>query len=211
MEEKTPIRVVLVDDHQHIHDVVIRLLKSVDDIHLVGQAYRGDDAVQMCALVKPDIVLMDVVMPGFDGAETARILLERCPGLRILALSSFSEYEYIKEMLDSGAKGYLVKSAIAEDLINTIRATYTGNTVFSPEIARTILSPPPAKESDFDLTSREREVLALMAQGQTNAQIALALNISQPTVRFHFNNILLKFKVDTRSEVLVMAAKYRLV
>jgi NarL family two-component system response regulator LiaR len=211
MDENAPIRVVLVDDHQHIHDVVISLLKSVDDVCLVGQAYRGDDAIQISQITRPDLVLMDVVMPGISGAETTRALLEKYPNLRVLALSSYSEYEYIKEMLDSGARGYLVKSAIAEDLINTIRAAYTGNTVLSPEIARTVFSPPTSKESDFDLTDRERQVLDLLAQGQTNHQMALALGISQPTVRFHINNILLKFKVETRSEALVVAAKHRLI
>jgi DNA-binding NarL/FixJ family response regulator len=210
MEESTPIRVILVDDHQHIHEVVIRILKLVDDIRLVGQAYRGDDAIRLCQLVKPDLVLMDVVMPGFSGAQATRLLLEKYPSVRVLALSSFSEYEYIKEMLESGAKGYLVKSAVAEDLVNTIRATNTGNTVLSPEIARVVFSPPASKETDFDLTDRTTSS-GLMAEGQTDAQIALALHITHSTVRFHFSNILLKFRVDTRSEMLVMAARYRIV
>jgi NarL family two-component system response regulator LiaR len=153
---------------------------------------------------------MDVVMPGMNGAETTRMLLEKFPHLRVLALSSYSEYEHIKEMLDSGAIGYLVKDALAEDLISTIHATHAGNMVLSPKIARTILSPP-TTSSDFELTERERQVLTLMAQGLTNGQIALLLSISQPTVRFHINNILLKFKVETRSEALVAAAKSHLI
>ncbi len=211
MGDDTPIRVVLVDDHQHIHDIVISLLKSVDDIRLVGQAYQGDDALQICQMATPDLVLMDVVMPGASGSQTTRALLEKHPALRVLALSSYSEYEHIKEMLDSGATGYLVKNAIAEDLINTIRATHRGNTVLSPEVTRTLFAPPSDQPPDFELTDRELQVLKLMAQGQTNGQIALALGITQPTVRFHLTNILLKLKVETRSEALVIAGKHRLV
>jgi NarL family two-component system response regulator LiaR len=210
MDEVTPIRVVLVDDHQHIHDAVISLLKTVDDIRLVGQAYQGDDALQICQLATPDLVLMDVVMPGLNGSQATRALLKQNPAVRVLALSSYSEYEHIKDMLDSGATGYLVKNAIAEDLINTIRATHRGNTVLSPEVTRTLFAPPSDHPPDFELTDRELQVLKLMAQGQTNGQIALALGITQPTVRFHINNILLKLKVDTRSEALVIAGKHHL-
>jgi two-component system, NarL family, response regulator LiaR len=206
------IRVVLVDDQQNMHMAIAGLLKTTDDICLVGQTYRGADAIQLCTMTKPDIVLMDVVMPGMSGAETTRTLVNQFSSLRVLALSSYSEYDYIKEMLDSGAIGYLVKDAIIEDLISTIRATYRGNTVLSPEVAQMVFSPPQSHElSDFDLTYREKQVLQLMAQGQTNLQIAQALSISQPTVRFHFNNILLKFNVETRSEALVIAAKNRLI
>jgi NarL family two-component system response regulator LiaR len=205
-------RIIVVDDHQNIHDAITQLLKSASDIQLVGQAYRGEDAMRLCRMSRPDLVLMDVVMPGMSGVETTRALLKQQPGLKILVLSSFREYEYIKAMLDSGAIGYLVKDAIAQDLINTIRNTIHGNTVFSPDIARMVLDPPSdALTQDFGLTDRERQVLEHMANGLTNGQIAVALGISQPTVRFHANNILLKLNVETRSEALVLAAKNGLV
>ncbi|NDJ75960.1 MAG: response regulator transcription factor, partial [Chloroflexi bacterium] len=156
MQETPHIRVLLVDDHQHIHDIVTELLNAAEDIDLVGQVHSGHDAVALCRIVKPDLVLMDVIMPVMSGAETTRVLLEECPDLRVLVMSSFREYERIKEMLDSGALGYLVKDAIAEDLLNTIRAVYQGNMVFSPEVAETVLFRSSTEHtSDFGLTERE--------------------------------------------------------
>lgn len=205
-------RIILVDDQHQVHDAITQVLKHSSDIQLVGQVYRGEDAISLCRRARPDLVLMDVVMPGMSGIETTRALLKQQPNLKILALSSFREYEYIKAMLDSGAIGYLVKDAIAQDLINTIRNTIHGNTVFSPDVARVVLDPPSDDPAvDFGLTDRESQVLEHMANGLTNGQIAAALGISQPTVRFHNNNILLKLKVETRSEALVLAAKNRLV
>ncbi|MBN2303983.1 MAG: response regulator transcription factor [Anaerolineae bacterium] len=213
MSEDSPIRVILVDDHQNIHDAVTALLKTVDDITLVGEAFRGEDAIQMCRNIKPDVVLMDVLMPGMNGVETTQAILANCSNLRVLALSSFHEYDVIRQMLDSGAIGYLVKDALAADLIDTIRATHRGNTVLSPEVADALLSPLPAAESsgNFGLTDREQQVLQLMANGLTNARIAETLCITAPTVRFHLTNILAKFGVETRSQALVLAAKHRLV
>ncbi len=206
-------RVVLVDDHQHIHDAVAALLKTVSDIRLVGHGYRGEDAVELARTTKPDLMLMDVVMPGMNGAMATQAVLAAYPGTKVLVLSSFVDYEAIKGMLDSGAIGYLVKDVIASDLIDTIRHICRGNTVvFSAEVAQVVLAPrvqDPAK--DFGLTERERQILTHLAQGETNGDIAAALSISQPTVRYHINNILLKFKVDTRSEALILAAKNQLV
>lgn len=207
-----PIRVLLVDDDTSIQQSIAALIRLTPDMELVGQAYNSDQAIQCCQSLTPDIVLMDVVMPGLNGVETTKQLCQLQPDLKVLALSSHTEYEYIKDMLDSGAIGYLVKSAIATDLMDTIRATVGGNTVFSPEVAQTILSPPAVTSSDdFGLTDREKQVLELIAAGHTNSRIATELNISPATVRFHFNNILIKFEVETRSEVLVLAAKNGLV
>jgi two-component system, NarL family, response regulator LiaR len=204
------IRVILVDDQQTMHDIVAALLGTVDDIQLVGQVYHGADALKTCAMLQPDLVLMDVVMPGLSGPEVTAALLSRHPAVKVLAISSYHEYEHIRSMLDSGAIGYLVKGALAADLIDTIRATHRGNTVLSPEVVQTVLAPPTDTTPDFGLTDRELQVLRFMAQGMTNAQVATALVISAPTVRFHLGNILIKFSVDTRSEALVLAAKNHL-
>ncbi|MFW5748283.1 MAG: response regulator [Chloroflexota bacterium] len=209
----TPIRVLLVDDHPHIHDVVTRLLEAVDDILLVGQAYNGEDALRLCPKIAPDLILMDVVLPGMSGIEATQAVLERVPSVRVLVLSSYNEYEYIRAMLASGATGYLVKDALVDDLIMTIRSTIKGNTVLSPQVARLLIDPPSITDHPphFGLTERELQVLELLAQGYTNAQIAITLNISQPTVRFHLNNSLAKMNVDTRSEALVLAARTGLI
>ncbi|MBI5959233.1 MAG: response regulator transcription factor [Chloroflexi bacterium] len=212
MADSDIIRIILVDDHQYIHDAVLVLLRGVPDMRLVGQFYRGQDAITQCAPLKPDLALMDVVMPGMNGIETTRALLAEYPAVRVLGLSSFREYERIKEMLDSGAAGYLAKDTMAEDLLSTIRAVMRGMIVFSREVAQTLLSPPSETPAvNFGLTEREIEVLQLTAKGLTNAEIATAMRISQPTVRFHTNNVLLKLKVETRSEALVLAAKHDLV
>lgn len=207
MNESHAIRVMLVDDQQAMHDIVAALIGTVDDIQLVGQVHHGADALTACAMLRPDLVLMDVVMPSMSGPEITAALLTRCPDIKVLAISSYHEYEHIKAMLDAGAIGYLVKDALAADLLDTIRATHRGNTVLSPEVVQSVLAPPPESAPDFGLTERELQVLRLMAQGLTNAQVADDLAISAPTVRFHLGNILAKFNVETRSEALVLAAK----
>jgi len=204
------VRIVLVDDHEHIYTLVNTLLKATSDLRLVGHAFRGEDATSLCTNLQPDLVLMDVALPGMNGADATKAVLKAAPTTKVLILSSLRDYEHIKDALDSGAIGYLVKDAITEDLVTTIRTTMHGNTVLSPEVAQIVLNPP-ATPSDFGLTERERQVLRLLAAGQTNAEIALNLNISQPTVRFHLTNILGKFEVDTRSEALVVAAKNNLI
>ena len=206
------IRVILIDDQQAVHDTVSALMKTVDDMSLVAQGYRGEEAVDLCNLCHPDLLLMDVVLPSISGIEATKLVRKRFPKLKVLALSSFREYEYIKEMLDNGATGYLVKDALVDDLINTIRATHQGITTLSPEVTQLILSPPsPDTQQDFGLTAREYEVLQLMAEGRNNGQIAKALDISIATVRFHVVNLLQKMNVETRSEALVLAAKIDLV
>lgn len=207
------IRIVVVDDNRDIHDIVRLLLKDKQDIELVGQAYDGEAALKLCQIAKPDLVLMDVILPTISGAETTRTILSLLPATKVLALSSFHEYEYIQTMFESGASGYLVKAALSQDLVTTIHDTMQGNAVLSPQAARALFAPTrqPSDVPDYALTEREREVLKLMADGLTYSGIAHALSISAPTVRFHINNILEKMSVTTRSEALVLAAKYSLV
>lgn len=205
-------RVLLVDDQHIFHDAITAILSAVSDIRLVGHAYSGEEAVDQARQLLPHLVLMDVMMPGMGGAAATELILNENPMVRVLAISSFRDYEDIRAILDKGAIGYLVKDALTEDLVNTIRNTRQGNTVLSPDVARVIFARTTSDAStDFGLTDRERQVLELLASGQTNAEIALALRISQPTVRFHFNNLLTKFRVETRSEALVVAAKNGLV
>ena len=214
MMEKTttpsPIRVVLIDDHLQIHTVVQATLNSTPDFKLVGQGANGQDAIALCEQYKPDIVLMDVVMPIMDGIEATMVLHERFPNIKILVLSSFHDHESVYTMLRNGAVGYLTKDTLAQDLVETIRATFQGKMVFSPDIVeQLVLSPHPAV--DFHLTDRELEVLVLLAEGMTNQQSAQRLSISVSTLKFHMNNIYEKLGVQTRSEALVLAAKNNLI
>lgn len=202
------IRVALVDDDPNVHEAVQAILRIADDITLVGQVYRGEEAITLCKTKQPDILLMDVVMQGITGAEATRAVVADFPTIRVLGLSSYQDYIYIKDLLDSGAVGYLVKHAIAEDLLDTIRATAQGQSVLSLDVTRTLLSPPKTDEAvTYGLTEREIEVLTHMALGKNNKEIAHNLQVSERTVRFHLGNILRKMAVETRSEALVLAAK----
>jgi NarL family two-component system response regulator LiaR len=206
---ETPIKVVLIDDHRHIHQAVTTILGAMPFIDLVGQGSNGEEAIQLCQEHQPDLVLMDVVMSGMDGVTATRIIHEQFPTIRILVISSFQDHESVHEMLRNGASGYVTKGALASDLISAIRATHDGQAVFSPGVAAQLLNPVPAQQ--FNLTDRELEVLGLMAEGLNNGQIAQALTISRSTVKFHVSNIVHKMGVETRTEALVLAAKNNLV
>ena len=210
MPEINRIRVVLIDDHFSIHDIVGTLLKQTPDIKLVGQGANGQDALDLCERVQPDIVLMDVVMPVMDGIQATELLSERFPSVKVLVLSSFQDHESVYAMLRNGAAGYLTKGTLSQDLVETIRVTCQGKMVFSEDIVEKLVSPPqPA--ADFHLTDRELEVLVLLAEGLTNQQSARRLSISPSTLKFHMTNIYQKLGVQTRSEALVLAAKNNLI
>jgi len=204
------IRVVLIDDHLQIHRIIQETLRTTSDIQLVGQGANGQEAITLCEQCQPDIVLMDVMMPVMDGIEATKILHERFPGIKVLVLSSFQDHESVYTMLRNGAVGYLTKSTLAKDLVDTIRATFQGKMVFSPDIVDQLLTSP-QPTVDFNLTDRELEVLVLLAEGLTNQQSAQKLSISVSTLKFHMNNIYEKLGVQTRSEALVLATKNNLI
>ena len=210
MTDKNLIRVVLVDDHAQVHRIVQTILGATSDIKLVGQSANGQEAIILCEQYQPDIALMDVVMPVMDGIEATKVLHERLPAIKVLVLSSFQDHESVYAMLRNGAVGYLTKGSLAQDLAETIRATFQGKMVFSSEVGAHLVSPPqPAV--NFHLTDRELEVLVLLAEGLTNQQSAQKLSISQSTLKFHMSNIFQKLGVQTRSEALVLAAKNNLI
>jgi NarL family two-component system response regulator LiaR len=210
MPDVKPIRVVLVDDHQQMHQIVRATLGATTDIKLVAQGANGQEGIALCEQHQPDVVLMDVVMPVMDGIEATKVLHERLPAIKVLVLSSFQDHESVYAMLRNGAVGYLIKSSLAQDLAGTIRSTVHGKMVFSSEIGAQLMSPPqPAV--DFHLTDRELEVLVQLAEGLTNQQSAQKLSISQSTLKFHMTNIFQKLGVQTRSEALVLAAKNNLI
>ena len=205
------IRVLLVDDQHMMHDVVTTILKLHDGIRLIGQAFNGQDAIKLYEMSEPDLVLMDVKMPGMSGVETTRAIRDADPNAKILVLSSHSDYEYIKDMLDLGAVGYIDKGTLRADLADTIRAAMSGTTVLSTEVTSRLMSHTPESTDDFGLTDRELDVLKLMATGNADRVIATELGISTATVRFHLKNLLRKLGTETRSEMLVRAAKNGLI
>ena len=207
-----PIRVILVDDHLQTHKIVSALLSTVEDIQIVGQGANGLEALDLCDQFQPDVALMDVLMPGMDGVEVTRQLHTRQPSIKILALSSLQDHESIHQMLQNGAVGYITKSSLTDDLVDTIRTVHQGKMVFSAQAMAGLLGSPGAGgQPAFHLTDRELEVLAQMAAGLTMPQIASKLVISSSTVKFHIENICQKMGVRTRSEALIIAAKHHLV
>lgn len=212
MTQETPIRVILIDDHSWVHEIVAVALESEDDIQLVAQGSNGQEAILICDAHPADIVLMDVIMPVMGGIEATKLLLKQYPQLKILVLSSFRDDESVRMMMDSGAVGYVLKDSLHNDLASTIRATHTGKTVLSTEVSRMLMQPHDAKPKlDFGLTHREQEILKLMSDGLNNPNIAQKLVISPSTVKFHINNVLYKMGVQTRAEAIVLAAKNNLV
>jgi len=209
-----PIRVVLADDHIRTHEFVSLLLEAVEDVALVGQASNGQEAIDLCQRLQPDVVLMDVLMPIMNGIEATQIIHQRFPAIKILVLSSFQDDDSVLAMLHNGAIGYLLKGSLTTELVATLRAVQGGQHVFSAEITEKLIhptTPPPSLPSDYRLTERELTVLRLMASGQNNQQVALQLHISPSTVKFHLANILSKMGVETRSEAIVLAAKANLI
>jgi NarL family two-component system response regulator LiaR len=206
------IRVVIVDDHVLVRSGLEVVLGMFDDIELAGQAGDGEEAVRLCRELRPDVVLMDLVMPGLSGVEATRQILASCPGTRVVALTSFTEDDLIGETLRAGAIGYLMKNVSADQLADAVRAAHAGRSTLAPEAAdalvRSVSAPPPSVDS---LTAREREVLKLMADGLTNADIAERLVIGVATVKTHVSSVIAKLGVSSRTEATAMAIRRGLV
>jgi NarL family two-component system response regulator LiaR len=212
MGASPPIRVILIDDHSWVHEIVARVLEAHEDIQLVAQGSTGQEAIQLCEIYQPNLILMDVVMPRMGGIEATKLLHQKYPQIKILVLSSFQDEDSVRTMLENGAMGYVLKGALMEDLADVIRATYVGKVVLSDEVSHVLLTTSTStKKQDFGLTRRELEVLQLMAGGLTNGQIATKLVISESTVKFHISNVIYKMGVETRAEAIVIAAKNNLV
>lgn len=207
-----PIRVMLVDDHAMVRRGLATFLKVFDDLQLAGEADSGEAAIQLCAEVLPDVILMDMALPMMDGAKATRAIRQQYPQVQVIALSSFKEGELIKNALDAGAIGYLLKDVSADDLVRAIRAAYAGRATLSPDAAQALVQTanlPPVP--GLDLTEREREVLVLMIEGLNNTQIAGRLTVSPSTIKSHVSSILSKLGVASRTEAVTLALRNRVV
>ncbi len=205
------IRVMLVDDHAVVRSGLGAFLSVMPDLKLVGEAENGDEALVRCGLLQPDVVLMDLIMPGMDGVTATRLIHEKYPHVHVIALTSFQEDTLIQSALEAGATAYLVKNVSARELAQAIRSAHLGKMTLSPEAAEALVhARTQAKESD-PLTEREREVLKLMVDGLNNAQIAERLVVSLSTVKYHIGNILMKLQVDNRVAAVTVAMQNKLV
>ena len=207
-----PIRVMVVDDHAMVRKGLATFIKAFKDLHLAGEAENGVTAVKLCGEILPDVMLMDMVMPEMDGATATRAICAKYPKVKVIALTSFNDGEWVKNALEAGAIGYILKDISAGDLVKAIRDAHAGRATLSPETAQTLVetaNQPP--EPGLDLTEREREVLTLMVEGQINAKIAEELNVSPFTIKSHVSNILFKLGVASRTEAVTLALRHKIV
>ena len=212
MNASQTIRVMLVDDHNVVRSGLATFLKAYEDLELVGEAKNGLEAINLCRLKKPDVILMDLIMPEMDGIEATSAILQDYPDIKIIAMTSFDEEELVQGVLAAGAISYLLKNVSSDELAKAIRDAFSGKSTLSPEAARVLIrATRPSEQPTFDLTEREMEVLKLVVQGQSNQQIAEALVISLATVKAHISNILSKLQVSSRAEAITYAIKHKLV
>lgn len=204
------IRVLIVDDHAKVHMAIAQMLARLDDIEIVGQANDGEQAIALCDHVIPDVVLMDVIMPGINGIEATHRIKQQHPEIKVLALSSFKDDETVHSMLRAGALGYVLKDASISEIAHTIRAAHAGQSILSPEIFQMLLQPQ-GNPAAYDLTEREIEVLKLMVEGLNNKEIADRLIIGLSTAKFHVSNVLSKLGVSSRIEAVSLAVEKKLV
>ncbi|MFL7791589.1 MAG: response regulator [Anaerolineae bacterium] len=212
MAESTQIRVMLVDDHAVVRSGLGAFLSAFDDLELVAEVGGGEEAVRLCQETKPDVVLMDLVMPGMDGAAATKAIRAKCPHIQVIALTSFKEEELVEGALRAGAIGYLLKNVSADELADAIRAAHAGRPTLAPEAAQALIkSARKPQAPGYDLTEREMEVLALMVEGLNNPEIAERLVVSRSTAKFHVSNVLSKLGVTSRTEAVSLALKQKLI
>lgn len=207
----TPIRIMIVDDHLMVRRGLATFLKVFNDFELVGEAENGEVAVQLCQKLKPDVVLMDMIMDEMDGATATRLIRKQSPNTQIIALTSFKDEIHVKSALHAGAISFLLKDVSANELAQAIHAAYDGRSTISPEVTKNLIEgdsqePIPGN----NLTEREHEVLLLMVEGLNNTQIAGRLTVSPSTIKSHVSSILTKLGVASRTEAVALALRYKI-
>ena len=211
------IRILLVDDHTLVRSGIRSLLEHEPGLSVIGEAEDGRAAVRLACKLKPNVVIMDIAMPLLNGLEATRQIKIQCPDVKVLVLSMHDNEEYIRQALEAGAMGYILKDAAAQELISAIQSVYRGEAVLSPAVTRLVIEDylrwggtRPQEESD-SLSPREREVLQLIAEGYTNKQIAEILSISIKTVQAHRNNLMQKLDLHDRGELIKYAIQKKII
>ena len=214
VEPEAPVRILLADDHSMVREGTRQLLEQVPGFTVVGEAGRGDEAVERTVELRPDVVVLDLRMPGVNGIEATRQIAARAPETKVLIVSAYNDEDYVVEALRAGATGYLLKTAPARELVNAVRSVATGAMTLGAEVSQKLAAhmargdaPGPRR----NLSSRELEVLRLIAQGLANKEIAARLHISQRTVEGHLNNIFDKLGAASRTEAVYQAVQQHLI
>ena len=214
MDENGPIRVLLVDDHAVVRRGLRSFLDLLDDMDVVGEAENGRVAVDEARRLRPDVILMDLLMPEMSGLEAIAAIKQGQPEVEIVAVTSFIEEEKVTSALEAGATGYLLKYAEAEEVASAIRAAYAGEVTLDPAVTRLLAQRMRARKTDPEpvepLTEREREVIALLGRGASNKDIAAELFITERTARTHVSNILGKLGLTSRTQAALYAVEHRL-
>ncbi len=212
MTDTKRIRVLLADDHDMVRRGLAVFLQAFPDMQLVGEAADGFEAVEQCEKVRPDVILMDVMMPGMDGIEATRRIRAQFPAIQVLMLSSSQDEDLIKSAIQAGAIGYVLKDIGTNEMAEALRNAYRGQSTLSPAATQALVAAtarPP--EPEYHLTEREQELLRLLVDGLSNSEIADRLTISLSTVKFHISSILNKLGVGSRTEAAVLALEEHLV
>jgi len=212
MNKQETIRVLSVDDHELLRRGIRSSLRSFADLELVGEAADGQEALLVCAETSPDVILMDMVLPGgMDGIATTQAIKERFPQVQVVVLSTFFDRKLVQNAMKAGAIGYLVKGVSGEEMAESIRSAHAGRPALVTEAVEALLQPSESDSTpDFQLTNREREVLALLAEGLSNAEIAVQLHITVAAVKYHVSNILSKMGATNRTEAAALARQHGL-
>jgi NarL family two-component system response regulator LiaR len=212
MKPKT--RILIADDHPLLREALCQVFSNQKDMEIIGQAGNGEEAIDLTSQLKPDILVMDIMMPKFDGLEASRQIKKIAPNTAILILTAYDDDNYVLGLLEAGATGYLMKSAKGQDLVEAVRAVRAGESVLHPKIIEKLLKqamvkPIAAAEQKIKnlLSDREMEMLKLLATGMSNKEIAESLCLSLRTVKAHMSNIFTKMNVASRSEALVEALR----
>ena len=211
MSEQTKIRVMVVDDHAVVRSGLGAFLAASDRLDLVGEAENGEQAVVRARLLRPDVILMDLMMPGMDGVTATRLIKAQDPSVRVIALTSFQEDEMVQNAMKAGAIGYLMKNVSTHELETAILAAKEGRMTLSPEAAQALVHAMQHSVETGLLTDREKEILKLMVEGLNNSEIAEKVIVSLSTVKYHVSNILSKLGVDNRVAAITQAIQRKLV